>query len=107
MRNIVLESRGTFSAVSEQEIREARRLVEECEGLSLCFTAAAAVAGLARVARAGGISAGETIVVNLTGRDREPVPLRTVCWYKRTNTGWELEDGRSTLAQEWWKEAAR
>src|SRR5256885_16562680 len=39
-------SSDLFAVVNEAEIREARRMVEELEGISPCFSAAAALAGL-------------------------------------------------------------
>jgi len=70
IRRIVDESGGTFVAVGEAEIRAARRDVEALEGISICFSAATAVAGLAALSRAGGIAPDAVIVVNLTGSDR-------------------------------------
>jgi threonine synthase len=67
---IVAESGGAFVAVSEDEIREARDLVEELESLRPCFSAAAAVAGAAKLRRLGDLPADATVLVNLTGRDR-------------------------------------
>ena len=71
IREIVLESDGRLVAVSETEIRESRSMIEELEGLSPCFSAAAAFAGLAKLARAGDIPADHAILVNLTGSDRQ------------------------------------
>ncbi|MEM1152876.1 MAG: pyridoxal-phosphate dependent enzyme [Pseudomonadota bacterium] len=70
MRQIVLESKGGFESVSELQIRDARRLVLEEEGIDICFSSAAAIAGLRKSAEKGQIAPEETVVVNLTGRDR-------------------------------------
>jgi threonine synthase len=105
VRGIVLESGGTFVAVSEQEIRQARRMVEELEGISPCFNASTAVAGLARLARNGRIAAESTVVVNLTGADRPPGPDQPhVHWLKRTASGWAPADPRDREALELWEE---
>jgi len=81
IRRIVDESGGTFIAVSEAEIRAARRDVEALEGLSICFSAAAAVAGLAALSRAGGVARNAVIVINLTGSDRaDTKPASNVQW---------------------------
>jgi threonine synthase len=48
VKSIVVESGGDCVSVTENEIREARRLTEESEGVSPCFSAATAVAGLIR-----------------------------------------------------------
>ncbi len=89
VRGVVCESGGGFVAVSEAEIRAARREVEQCEGLSPCFSAAAAVAGLIKMARDEGIDRGAVVVVNLTGGDRpDTAPTSAVDWIERTSSGW-------------------
>jgi len=103
VRQIVIESQGDFTAVTEAEIREARRLVEELEGLSLCFSAAAAVAGLARSAQAGTVSREETVMVNLTGSDRPPSQSSApVHWLRASPTGWIPEDAQDSVGQALW-----
>jgi threonine synthase len=87
----VIDSRGTFASVSEAEIRAARRDVEDCEGLSPCFAAAAAVAGLIKIARAGGIRRNAVVVVNLTGGDRpDEDARRSIRWISKTGEGWSV-----------------
>jgi threonine synthase len=89
VRRIVIESGGTFVAVSEAEIREARRRVEESEGISPCFSAAAAMAGLIQLARNDGFSRNSVVVVNLTGGDRSESQQSTnITWIRRTSDGW-------------------
>jgi threonine synthase len=94
VRAIVLESGGRLVAVSETEIREARSMIEELEGLSPCFSASAACAGLARLARAGELPSHHTIVVNLTGSNREKTEVAgSHQWMERTERGWEVVNG--------------
>ncbi len=89
VRRIVLESGGTFVTVSEAEMREARRKVEESEGISPCFAAAAAVAGVSKLARSGAFSRAAVIVVNLTGGDRADTGRPSnIQWIERTADGW-------------------
>ena len=107
VRRIVLESNGTFATVNEQEIREARRMVEELEGISPCFSASAALAGLVRQVRQGTFPRNETVLVNLTGSDRHPSPSRRkVHWLKASSEGWTPEDPTDQLAQTFWQEPA-
>lgn len=70
VRRTVLRAGGTFVAVSEQEIRDARQMIEELEGIHPCFSASAALAGVRRLAQRGDVQRDETVLVNLTGRDR-------------------------------------
>jgi len=101
VREIVVESGGTFASVNEGEIRQARRMVEEYEGLSPCFTASTAVAGLVRLAKEGLIHADQTVLVNLTGADRGPQPpLGNVNWLDRTPEGWRAGQDQHPPARE-------
>ncbi len=91
VRRIVVESNGTCVAVSEREIRDARRLVEELEGISPCFAAAAALAGLAKLHRQGEVPADDTFLVNLTGGERAGTPPDpTTHRLPRRGAGWDL-----------------
>ena len=82
--------------VTEEEIRTARRLVETLEGISPCFSASAAVAGLAQLARRGVVDGDQTVLVNLTGADRGDLPAadRTadVHWMRRSGNEWVSDD---------------
>lgn len=96
VREIVLESGGRLVAVSETEIREARSMVEELEGLSPCFSASAAVAGMIRMRREGKLPQEHTTLVNLTGSDRQKTSQAPPDhWMERTERGWEIvaDDG--------------
>lgn len=91
VRRIVLESGGTFVSVSEHEIRDAFDLVEELEGITPCFAAAAAVAGLSKLRLEGCVDETETVLVNLTGGAREGTPPTAATrWLERTPDGWDL-----------------
>jgi threonine synthase len=92
VREMVVESNGTFVAVSEQEIREARRMVEETEGICPCFSASTAVAGVIKLVRQKTFPTGDTILINLTGGDRprSSTPPK-VRWLRSTGNGWEPE----------------
>jgi threonine synthase len=69
----VQHSGGEFAAVSEAEIRKARTLVAELENIDICFSAAAAVAGVIKQRSLGRIPATDTVLINLTGRDRQEI----------------------------------
>jgi threonine synthase len=94
VRRIVLDTGGTMVSVSEAEIRNARTWCEDDEGISPCFSAAAAVAGMAKLRRQGGLDPRETVLVNLTGRDRDASQQGTigpVHWMLRSEEGWISE----------------
>jgi threonine synthase len=108
VRAIVNESNGTFAAVSESEIRETRSMVEEMEGFSPCFTSSAALAGMIRMLRKGALTRTDTVLVNITGRDREPTgsPGR-IHWLKASGDGWQPEDPNDETTQQLWHAPAR
>ena len=89
VKAIVVESGGDFVAVSEDQIREARKMLEELEGVSPCFSASTAVAGLIKLARTNSFPKEETVLVNLTGGDRPATkPAGTIRWLRRDEEGW-------------------
>lgn len=89
VRRIVIESGGNIVSVSEKEIHEARRMVEELEGISPCFSASTAVAGLIKQVRRGSFPRKETVLVNLTGADRkDTAPPANVRWLRRVADDW-------------------
>jgi threonine synthase len=92
VRRIVIESGGTLVAVGEREIRDARRMIEELEGISPCFAAAAALAGLIRLRRQDAVPADDTVLVNLTGGERGGTPTTAQTRFlERTDGGWDLD----------------
>jgi threonine synthase len=103
VRKIVLESNGDFVAVSEAEIREARSMVEDLEGISPCFSASTALAGLVRLVRRGDFPRQDTVLINLTGSDRPPAPVPTrTHWLKASESGWEPEDPTDAVTHALW-----
>lgn len=93
LRAKVVESNGTYCAVSESEIRSAHASVKEHEGIDICFNAAAAVAGTIKEAQRGTISPDETVMVNLTGSNRSPETVtRRVTWLERRDGAWTSDD---------------
>jgi threonine synthase len=70
VRKVVRESQGIFEIADEASIREARSLLRDLEGIDACFSASAALAGLIQAVRAGRFPKKDSVIVNLTGRDR-------------------------------------
>jgi len=67
LREHVIETKGTFESVSDDEAFRAMHVLAKMEGVSAEPAAAVAFAGLFKLVRAGVIKPGETIVVNCTG----------------------------------------
>ena len=82
-------------------------MVEELEGLSPCFSASAALAGVIRLVRRGDFPKGDTVVVNLTGSDRKPAPAATrIHWLRAAGGEWEPEDPEDEVTQAVWQTPA-
>jgi threonine synthase len=99
VRRIVIESGGGFVIVTEAEIREARRKVEDCEGIAPCFSAAAAVAGLIKSVRETRFPRHAVTLINLTGADRaETSQPSNIDWLRRTPQGWAAPPPAALIA---------
>jgi hypothetical protein len=96
-----------MAAVSEAEIREARTMIQELEGVDPCFSASTAFAGLLHLVRRDQFPKGDVVLVNLTGGDRPEDPTSTVpplkpYWLRRGAGGWEPEDASDPRTAEVW-----
>jgi threonine synthase len=67
---VVRESGGTFESVTDDEIREAQRMVFELEGIEACESAATTVAAMKKMAAAGELRRDDVVFVNITGAHR-------------------------------------
>jgi threonine synthase len=65
--NIVTATKGCFAAVSQSEILEAHALLQETEGIDVCYASATAVAAAFHLLHQGWLQPTEVILVNLTG----------------------------------------
>ena len=96
IRSIVKESDGEIVAVSEKKIREARQMVNDLEGIDPCFSASTAIAGLIKAVNDGHVPPEDTVLINLTGSDREVKneggDSGDIRWLYRTEDGWKAED---------------
>lgn len=92
IRKIVEESQGDFVSANEIEIREARKILYELEGLDCCFSAATAVAGVIKKARAQELNKNDVIMINITGADRPKTPAENVTWLTNKNNEWTEEN---------------
>jgi threonine synthase len=70
MAAIASRSAGSIIAVSQNELITAKQLLADTEGLDVCYSSAATIAGVRIEAAAGRIDPEETVLVNLTGRHR-------------------------------------
>ena len=96
VREIVDESGGCFARVTEGEIRAARKLLLEMEGIDGCFSASTALAGLVKLAGSGKVPSEDTVMVNLTGRNRsvdtDQHRHQDLRWLERSGAGWAVSD---------------
>jgi threonine synthase len=102
VRRIVMDSNGGFVSVSEADIRKAKSIMEDQEGISPCFTSATAVAGLAKMVAAGKVPANDTVVINLTGGDRNlEANSKHTHWLHKTEQGWSPDTSDQEAVRFW------
>jgi threonine synthase len=70
MRRVVADSGGCFTAVTDQEICQARALGADLEGVEMCNASAVALASAIDLRVRDWIAPDEPVLVNLTGADR-------------------------------------
>jgi len=70
MYAVVRESGGTFESVTDEEIREAQKMIFELEGIEACESAATTVAAIKKMAAAHELRRDDVIFVNVTGAHR-------------------------------------
>ncbi|MDP3852017.1 MAG: pyridoxal-phosphate dependent enzyme [Luteolibacter sp.] len=96
IRGIVNESGGRFARAAEKEIRAARKLLLELEGVNACFSSSTALAGLIKLAHSGDFPLKDTVMINLTGSDRQADPdqlqHQDLRWLVKSGKGWAAED---------------
>lgn len=90
VRKIVKESRGDMVKSTENEIRLAQHLIKK-EGIDICYSAATAVAGLIKKVNDGVVKKNQTVLINLTGKDRRAEALPDDVQYMKKIAGqWVL-----------------
>ena len=78
-------------------------MVEDLEGISPCFSASTALAGVVHLLRRGEFPRNDTVLINLTGSDRQPSAAPShVHWLKQSEAGWEPEDPADSSTQALW-----
>lgn len=75
LRQKMLAENGLFESVSDEEAFRAMHVLAKMEGISAEPAAAAAFAGLFKLARAGIIKADDVVVINCTGHTMPAEPL--------------------------------
>ncbi len=108
-REIVVDSNGTFVSVTENEIREARTMIAEYEGIDPCFSASTSFAGLLKLVRADAFPKADTVLVNLTGGDRPNMPLPDEAkpyYLKQGRVDWEPESPDDPRYESVWPPAS-
>ncbi|MCX7719055.1 MAG: pyridoxal-phosphate dependent enzyme [Candidatus Sumerlaeaceae bacterium] len=91
VRRAMVESGGFAVTATQEEMREARELVRQTEGLDICYTSAMTVAAARKLAQAGRLRRDAVIMLNITGADRvgqpSPMPHYIV---ERDGSGWTV-----------------
>jgi threonine synthase len=91
VRGAMVRSGGFAVTAGQDEMREARELVRQTEGLGICYTSAMTVAAARKLAREGRLRRDAVIMLNITGAERvghpSPVPHYIV---ERDGAGWSI-----------------
>jgi threonine synthase len=76
VKKIIEDTQGTFVSVTDEEIIEAKIMLNENENINACYASATALAGTIKLRKNGFIGEDESVVVNITGgvRDESIVP---------------------------------
>jgi threonine synthase len=82
MLRIAHSTGGCFTAIQADDIRLARTLAAELEGLDICYSSAVALASAWRLAERGWIDPQEPVLVNLTGADRDSARVAEAVRYE-------------------------
>ena len=91
IREIVCASHGAFEAVDTAEIAAAQSLLRDAEGLYVCAASACTLAALRKLLRTGTVRQGETVLLNLTGGDREPGHPTRLTRLRRVEGRWAAQ----------------
>ena len=67
VREMLLKSNGRAVRVTEQEIIEARTLLNEFENLDCCYASAATIAAVRKMSASGDMATDDCVLLNLTG----------------------------------------
>jgi threonine synthase len=97
---VVRESGGTFESVTDDEIREAQRMLFELEGIDACESASTTIAAIKKMSAAGELRRDEVVFVNVTGahRSEEVTPHEYLTMTKAEVAGVARRVARQTPA---------
>lgn len=68
LHDIAMQTDGSITSVTQDEMLESRRMLRELEGLDVCYSSAATVAAAGIEARYGRINPDRVVLLTLTGR---------------------------------------
>jgi threonine synthase len=89
--DIVNKTRGSFEAVTAEEIRTAQAEILEYEGIAACESSATTIAALKKLIEAGGVERNERILAMITGSERpQAVYPKRYNKVVRQNGSWEF-----------------
>jgi threonine synthase len=95
VRNAVLESTGTFITATQDSMREMRKMLLDTEGLEICYTSAMTLAAAKELRATGWLKQDQTVLLNLTGRDRDGEPYAPADFFvERNGSEWTITPAR-------------
>jgi acyl carrier protein len=85
---------------TQAEMREARKMLLELEGIDACYTSAMTVVAAKRLRERGWLDADTVVMLNITGSDRENAPYPKPDYVvERDGDGWHIEPFTDEVAR--------
>jgi acyl carrier protein len=100
IRKVVLDTGGTMVTATQDEMREARKLLYELEGIDGCYTSAMTVVAARKLAASGWLKKDDVVMLNITGADREGAPYPQPNFVvEKQGDGWSIEPFSEKVAR--------
>lgn len=100
IRKVVKATGGTMVTATQAEMREARKMLLELEGIDACYTSAMTVVAAKRLRERGWLDADTVVMLNITGSDRENAPYPKPDYVvERDGDGWHIEPFTDEVAR--------
>ncbi len=100
IRRVVKATNGTMVTATQAEMREARKLLYELEGIDACYTSVMTIVAARKLAAQGWLSPDDVVLLNITGSDREGAPYPQPNFVvEKEGDGWRIEPFRDEVAR--------
>ncbi|MCX7625376.1 MAG: pyridoxal-phosphate dependent enzyme, partial [Candidatus Sumerlaeaceae bacterium] len=92
IRRVVKATNGTMVTARQDEMREARKMLFELEGIDACYTSAMTIVAAKKLRQQGWLEPDAVVMLNITGSDRKDAPYPTPDFVvEKDSEGWKIE----------------